>query len=50
MQTALAEVVLLQGDEDRASDLFSAARDRYAANADTNGVAAAEERLRSLAK
>ena len=50
LQSALAEVVLLQGREEQAAELFSQARDRYAANADANGVAAVDERLRSLAK
>jgi predicted ATPase len=50
LQSALAEVVLLQGREEQAAELFAQARDRYAANADANGVAVADERLRSLAK
>ena len=50
LQSALAEVVLLQGREEQAAELFSQARDRYAENADANGVDAVDERLRSLAK
>jgi predicted ATPase len=50
MKSALAEIAVLQGDPDRAARLFAEARDRYASNADAAGVAAVEERLRSLAK
>ena len=46
----LAEVALLRGDAERAAALFTEARDRYAADDDAGGVAAVEERLRSLAK
>ena len=50
LQSALAEVVLLQGREDEAAQLFFKARERYSANADVNGAAVADERLRTLAK
>ena len=50
MKSALAEIAVLQGDPDRAARLFAEARDRYTSNADAAGVAAVEERLRSLAK
>jgi predicted ATPase len=44
----LAEVAVLRGDERRARQLFADARERYAARADTVGVADVEARLRDL--
>jgi hypothetical protein len=46
----LAEVALLRGDEKRASELLTDARERYAARHDAVGAADVEERLRALAK
>jgi predicted ATPase len=44
----LAEVAVLRGDQRRARELFADARERYAARADTVGVADVEARLRDL--
>ena len=44
----LAEVALLRGDLQRALELFTEARDHYAARDDAPGVADVEERLRAL--
>jgi ATP/maltotriose-dependent transcriptional regulator MalT len=44
----LAEVALLRGDDERARELLSEARERYAQRQDTLGVAAVDKRLRSL--
>ncbi|MGE5272864.1 MAG: ATP-binding protein [Verrucomicrobiota bacterium] len=45
---ALAEVALLQDDRQRAVELLGEARERYAGKRDSIGVAAVDDRLRSL--
>ncbi len=45
---ALAEVAVLRDDEQRAVALLGEARERYAAKQDSIGVAAVDERIRSL--
>jgi hypothetical protein len=45
---ALAEVAVLQGEEQRAVELLGEARERYAAKPDLLGVAAVEDRIRAL--
>jgi tetratricopeptide (TPR) repeat protein len=44
----LAEVAVLRGDDERARELLSQARERYAQRQDTLGVAAVDKRLRSM--
>jgi ATP/maltotriose-dependent transcriptional regulator MalT len=44
----LAEVAVVRNDQPRAVELLGEARDRYAAKRDSIGVAAVDERLRSL--
>jgi len=48
--TGLAEVAVLRGDDERAVDLLSDARDRYALRDDALGVASVDQRLAQLAK
>jgi predicted ATPase/DNA-binding SARP family transcriptional activator len=45
---ALAEVAVARGDEQRAVELLNEAGERYAARQDSIGVAAIDERIRSL--
>jgi tetratricopeptide (TPR) repeat protein len=44
----MAEVALLRGENDKAAELLTDARERYASRDDSIGVADAEERLREL--
>ena len=48
--TGLAEVAVLRGDDERAVELLSDARDRYALRDDALGVASVDQRLAQLAK
>ena len=45
---ALAEVAVLQGDQERAARLLADARERYVAKHDSTGVAVVDKRLRLL--